>query len=426
MSSVAGRSTGCQPPAAGVGIGGGCGRSGGRPGDRRHQQWHDDGHCQEDGPERTVGATVTRLHVVALQGDRVRGPFAARRAWAPRHASPVTISARGGSAASAARTIVEAPGAPRHAAASPAMSVDGGQGGTSRTLHPSSHPQEGPRPCAPAPPRSPPPRRRRPAAARRPGRRPGASPHPAAGASRSRCSTTTTASRRCCRSRTAWATTSTPLAVGGVAAYASPCWTARSRGAESAGHSVVNVYAGDVVPRLRHARLQPAARSPRTRRIYDAVAQRLMPYDVHVFGNHEFDYGPDLLRSVRDARSTPGTADPALPVGQPRLQGQGGVAPSCWSRTASSIGAQGRPGRRPIGDRLRPRDRRAVRHRERHHPGAAHDLLAPQGDRDARTSRRPRRRSRRRSTGWTRRASTRSSSSATSRTSTTTRSSSGC
>ena len=27
----------------------------------------------------------------------------------------------------------------------------------------------------------------------------------------------------------------------------------------------------------------------------DAIAQAQIPYDVHIFGNHEFDYGPDFL-----------------------------------------------------------------------------------------------------------------------------------
>lgn len=92
-----------------------------------------------------------------------------------------------------------------------------------------------------------------------------------------------------------------PLAIGGVAAFASV--TGREiAAARTAGNSVVNVYAGDsfLASATLACSLPPAP--PRTP-IYDAVAQRLIPYDVHVFGNHEFDYGPDfLLRFVRTFR----------------------------------------------------------------------------------------------------------------------------
>jgi len=65
--------------------------------------------------------------------------------------------------------------------------------------------------------------------------------------------------------------------------------------AHEAGNSVLNVYAGDSF--LASAALacsspeDPASDSI----VYDALAQAQMPYDVHVFGNHEFDYGPDFL-----------------------------------------------------------------------------------------------------------------------------------
>jgi 5'-nucleotidase len=39
---------------------------------------------------------------------------------------------------------------------------------------------------------------------------------------------------------------------------------------------------------------------PTTTPVYDAVAQRQMTYDAHIFGNHEFDFNPDFLeRFVR-------------------------------------------------------------------------------------------------------------------------------
>ncbi len=66
--------------------------------------------------------------------------------------------------------------------------------------------------------------------------------------------------------------------------------------ARTQGNSVVNVYAGDSF--LPSALLacsspeDPMSDAP----VYDAIAQSQIPYDVHVFGNHEFDYGPDFLQ----------------------------------------------------------------------------------------------------------------------------------
>ena len=65
--------------------------------------------------------------------------------------------------------------------------------------------------------------------------------------------------------------------------------------ARTKGNSVLNVYAGDSF--LASALL--ACSSPEdaasTEPVYDALAQAQIPYDVHIFGNHEFDYGPDFL-----------------------------------------------------------------------------------------------------------------------------------
>jgi 2',3'-cyclic-nucleotide 2'-phosphodiesterase (5'-nucleotidase family) len=84
------------------------------------------------------------------------------------------------------------------------------------------------------------------------------------------------------------------LPVGSVAAFSSV--TQREvANARSLGNSVVNVYAGDsfLASSLLACSLPPA---PTSTPVYDAVAQRLLPYDVHVFGNHEFDFGPDFLK----------------------------------------------------------------------------------------------------------------------------------
>ena len=66
--------------------------------------------------------------------------------------------------------------------------------------------------------------------------------------------------------------------------------------ARSQGNSVLNVYAGDSF--LASALLACSSPEDATSDapVYDGIAQAQMPYDVHVFGNHEFDYGPDFLQ----------------------------------------------------------------------------------------------------------------------------------
>ena len=85
------------------------------------------------------------------------------------------------------------------------------------------------------------------------------------------------------------------LSVGGIPAFKSV--TLRELAdARERGHSVLNVYAGDSF--LASATL--ACSAPEDPGISslpaDAIAQAQIPYDVHVFGNHEFDYGPDFLQ----------------------------------------------------------------------------------------------------------------------------------
>ena len=87
----------------------------------------------------------------------------------------------------------------------------------------------------------------------------------------------------------------TTLSVGGIAAFKSV--TLRELAdARALGHSVLDVYAGDAF--LASATL--ACNAPDYPGISslpaDGIAQAQIPYDVHVFGNHEFDYGPDFLQ----------------------------------------------------------------------------------------------------------------------------------
>jgi len=88
------------------------------------------------------------------------------------------------------------------------------------------------------------------------------------------------------------------LTVGGVAAFKTV--TDREiRSARDAGRSVVNVYAGDAF--LAGATLACSNPQDATGPVLDAIAQRRIAYDAHVFGNHEFDFTPTFLeRFVRE------------------------------------------------------------------------------------------------------------------------------
>lgn len=103
----------------------------------------------------------------------------------------------------------------------------------------------------------------------------------------------------------------TQLPVSGVSAYSSVVARERNQ-ARAAGNSVLNVYAGDafLASTALKCSLPP---NPDTTPIYDAVAQRLMGYDAHIFGNHEFDYSPDFLeRFVRESAVNGVASEPFL------------------------------------------------------------------------------------------------------------------
>ena len=103
----------------------------------------------------------------------------------------------------------------------------------------------------------------------------------------------------------------TEYPVAGVAAYSSVVQRERAA-ARDAGNSVLNVYAGDafLASTALKCSLPP---NPEATPIYDAVAQRLMGYDAHIFGNHEFDYSPDFLeRFVRESAINGVASEPFL------------------------------------------------------------------------------------------------------------------
>lgn len=94
---------------------------------------------------------------------------------------------------------------------------------------------------------------------------------------------------------------------GGVARFATLLDTTRSF-YEGQGHGVVSVYAGDTF--LAGPQFQASLESgaPGSRTFYDALAISRMNYDVSVIGNHEFDFGPDVLAEfIGDAQTTNAT-----------------------------------------------------------------------------------------------------------------------
>ncbi len=82
-----------------------------------------------------------------------------------------------------------------------------------------------------------------------------------------------------------------PLEVGGVAAFKS-VMEREIDDARYRNNAVLAVYAGDAF--LASATLQCTLDDP-DGKVYDAIAQRQMPYDAHILGNHEFDFSPDFL-----------------------------------------------------------------------------------------------------------------------------------
>ena len=91
------------------------------------------------------------------------------------------------------------------------------------------------------------------------------------------------------------------MAVGGVSATKTVV-DREARDARSEGNSVVTVYAGDAFlpSAILTCSLPP---NPPTTPVFDAVAQRQIPYDAHSLGNHEFDIGPAFTaRFIKDHR----------------------------------------------------------------------------------------------------------------------------
>lgn len=84
------------------------------------------------------------------------------------------------------------------------------------------------------------------------------------------------------------------LEVGNAGAFVQ-VMRAQMRDARAEGNSVLNVYAGDSFLASKTILCAEPGDPDSNAVIHDAVAQALMPYDVYVMGNHEFDFGTKFL-----------------------------------------------------------------------------------------------------------------------------------
>jgi 5'-nucleotidase len=90
---------------------------------------------------------------------------------------------------------------------------------------------------------------------------------------------------------------------GGVARFATLLNETRDF-YEAEGHGVVSIFAGDTF--LAGAQFQASLDSgaPGARTFYDALAISKIGYDASIIGNHEFDFGPDVLAEfISDAQT---------------------------------------------------------------------------------------------------------------------------
>jgi len=71
--------------------------------------------------------------------------------------------------------------------------------------------------------------------------------------------------------------------------------------AKKSGNAVVSLYAGDSFLASKTLICSEPANSNSTTPVYDGLAQSMMPYDAHILGNHEFDYGTGFLNRYINA-----------------------------------------------------------------------------------------------------------------------------
>jgi len=71
--------------------------------------------------------------------------------------------------------------------------------------------------------------------------------------------------------------------------------------AKKSGNAVVSLYAGDSFLASKTLICSEPANINSTTPVYDGLAQSMMPYDAHILGNHEFDYGTGFLNRYINA-----------------------------------------------------------------------------------------------------------------------------
>ncbi|MDX1963025.1 MAG: 5'-nucleotidase C-terminal domain-containing protein [Pirellulales bacterium] len=77
---------------------------------------------------------------------------------------------------------------------------------------------------------------------------------------------------------------------------------------QSLNHGVVSIYAGDTFLAGPQFQASLDSGAPGSRTFYDALAISRMGYDASILGNHEFDFGPDVLAEfIGDAQTTNAT-----------------------------------------------------------------------------------------------------------------------
>ena len=90
------------------------------------------------------------------------------------------------------------------------------------------------------------------------------------------------------------------LIYGSAAAF-SAVMKREIRKVKGAGNPVLSVYAGDSFLASKALICSNPADNNSQATVYDGLAQSLMPYDLHVLGNHEFDYGTGFLKRYIDS-----------------------------------------------------------------------------------------------------------------------------
>ena len=90
------------------------------------------------------------------------------------------------------------------------------------------------------------------------------------------------------------------LVYGSAAAF-STVMKREIKSARNSGNSVVSLYAGDSFLASKTLICSEPADNTSTIPVYDGVAQSMMPYDAHILGNHEFDYGTGFLKRYVDS-----------------------------------------------------------------------------------------------------------------------------